>query len=598
MTQLGPVGVHACVASCHYRAQMDRVLQSPPNALGRVLGGLTESQHIAVTSDAAPLCVIAGAGSGKTRVLTRRVARRILDGSGDADRTLVLTFTRKAADELKKRLRRLEVPAVHAGTFHAVAYAQLRRHWSDQGRKFPALVDSPTRFVKKLLAESSHRNPEQSLVTSVCNEISWARAKVLSAEDYPAAAKRARRSSVDLDLVATIYADYSVTKERRGVIDLDDLIEKCADLLEHDESFASAQRWWYRHFFVDELQDLNPAQWRLLTAWLGDRDDLFVVGDPLQAVYGWNGADKNLLGEIVELLPGTAVLRLDDNHRCSPNVVEVARAVLGTQEGPSRIRSTHDDTGRVPLIRDFEDDMSEATEVARWLRECHRPGSGWSSLAVLARTNSRLDSVEVALKRAGIPAVRRGGAQRQQHAAIAALRSMRRDTRLRAALADLAAELDDLDWLASEIDEICAESPDADVGQFLLWRAAVSDAEDGGGSAELDAVQLATFHRAKGLEWHAVAVVGLEAGMVPIAHATRSSELEEERRALYVALTRAEVDLWCSWAKTRSVNDRTWTCEPSPYLAAMRTAARDLQPPDSVPMSVRISELRSKLAPV
>ena len=139
--------------------------------------------------------------------------------------------------------------------------------------------------------------------------------------------------SVDPDLVTTIYADYSITKMRRGVIDLDDLIEKCADLLENDEGFASAQRWWYRHFFVDELQDLNPAQWRLLSAWLGDREDLFVVGDPLQAVYGWNGADKNLLGEIEELLPGMTVLRLDDNHRCSPNLVEVARAVLGAQEG-------------------------------------------------------------------------------------------------------------------------------------------------------------------------------------------------------------------------------------------------------------------------
>jgi DNA helicase-2/ATP-dependent DNA helicase PcrA len=578
---------------------MDPVPETQARPLGSVLAGLTESQHAAVTSNAAPLCVIAGAGSGKTRVLTRRVARRVLDGSADADRTLVLTFTRKAADELRKRLGRLGVPAVHAGTFHAVAYAQLRRHWSDEGRRFPAIVDSPARLVRKLLAESLREAPDRSLVASVCNEISWARAKVLSAGEYPAAANLAGRSSVDPDLVAAIYRDYSTAKDRRGVVDLDDLIEKCADLLENDEDFASAQRWWFRHFFVDELQDLNPAQWRLLTAWLGERGDLFVVGDPLQAVYGWNGADKDLLGEIATLLPGTTVLRLDDNHRCSPNVVEVARAVLGSQEGPSRIRSTHDDIGRVPVIRDCEDDVSEATEVARWLRERHRPGSGWSSLAVLARTNSRLDSVEAALKRAGIPAVRRGGGRSRQPPAIAAMRQMQRGTRLRAALAEIAAELDDLDWLVAEIDEMCAETPDADVGQFLMWRAAASDADDHPGiNAKLDAVQLATFHRAKGLEWSAVAVVGLEAGMVPIAHATRSSELEEERRGLYVALTRAEEDLWCSWAKTRSVDDRTWNCEPSPYLAAMRDAARDLEMPSTVPVSVRISELRSKLAPV
>jgi DNA helicase II / ATP-dependent DNA helicase PcrA len=568
---------------------MDRPLE-------KVLIGLTPSQHAAVASEAAPLCVVAGAGSGKTRVLTRRVARRVIDGSADPERTLVLTFTRKAAEELRKRLGRLGVTsAVQAGTFHAVAYAQLRRSWSDEGRRAPAVLDSPGRLVRKLLLESSGRVPEHSLVTSVCSEISWARAKVLGPQDYPAAAKRSGRGSVDPDLVMQVYADYSIAKKRRGLVDLDDLVEQCADLLESNEAFASAQRWSNRHFFVDELQDLNPAQWRLLRAWLGGRDDLFVVGDPLQAVYAWNGADRDLLGDIESVLPGTTVLRLDDNHRCSPNIVCVARAVLGGQQGPMQIRSTREEPGSVPLIRDFEDDLAEATSLARWLREQHRPGSGWSSLAVLARTNSRLDPVEAALKRAGIPVVRRAMATESQHAALAALRSMPRSTPLRTGLADLSADLDGLDWLAREIDGICAEFPDADVGHFFWWRSTLADV-DGQGPESLDAVQLTTFHRAKGLEWSAVAVVGLEAGMVPIAHATRSEALEEERRVLYVALTRAERELWCSWAKTRCVEDRSWSCEPSPYLAAMQIAARGLEVPDPVPASVRISELRSRLA--
>jgi DNA helicase-2/ATP-dependent DNA helicase PcrA len=569
------------------------------SALEKVLIGLTNSQHAAVTSTATPLCVIAGAGSGKTRVLTRRVARRILDGSAEAERTLVLTFTRKAADELRKRLGRLDVtPAVNAGTFHAVAYAQLRRYWADSGRRSPAVLDSPARLVRKLLAEQSGRKPEQSLVTSVCNEISWARAKVLAPYDYPEAANRAGRSTVDPEIVTSVYADYSAAKHQRGLVDLDDLVEHCADALERDEAFASAQRWWYRHFFVDELQDMNPAQWRLLRAWLGDRDDLFVVGDPLQAVYGWNGADRDLLNNIATLVPGTTVLRLDDNHRCSPNVIEVARSVIGGQEGPIQIRSTRDDPGSLPVIREFEDDSVEATALTRWLREQHRPGSGWSSLAVLARTNSRLDPVEAALKLAGIPSVRRGAAG-EQHAALKALRSMRRNTPLRSALADLSTDCADLDleWLASEVDVVCSEIPDADVGQYFLWRASLADADgQGQDSQKVDAVQLSTFHRAKGLEWPAVAVVGLEAGMVPIAHATRSAALEEERRALYVALTRAEQELWCSWAKTRNVDDRTWSCEPSPYLAAISSAVRAMQVPDPVPASERISELRSRLA--
>jgi DNA helicase II / ATP-dependent DNA helicase PcrA len=580
--------VHRCVAPRRYRALMD-------SALEKVLIGLTSSQHAAVTSTATPLCVIAGAGSGKTRVLTRRVARRILDGSAEAERTLVLTFTRKAADELRKRLGRIEVtPAVNAGTFHAVAYAQLRRYWADGGRRSPAVLDSPARLVRKLLAERSGGKPEQSLVTSVCNEISWARAKVLAPDDYAEAANRAGRSTVDPEIVTSVYADYSAAKSHRGLVDLDDLVEHCADALERDEAFASAQRWWYRHFFVDELQDMNPAQWRLLRAWLGDRDDLFVVGDPLQAVYGWNGADRDLLNNIATLVPGTTVLRLDDNHRCSPNVIEVARSVLGGQEGPSQIRSTRDDPGSLPVIREFEDDSVEAAALTRWLREQHRPGSAWSSLAVLARTNSRLDRVEAALKVAGIPSVRRGAAG-EQHAALKALRSRRRDTPLRSALADLSTEYADLEWLASEVDVVCSEIPDADVGQYFLWRASVTDV-DGQDSQHVDAVQLSTFHRAKGLEWPAVAVVGLEAGMVPIAHATRSAALEEERRALYVALTRAEQELWCSWAKTRKVDDRTWSCEPSPYLAAMSSAVRGMQVPDPVPASERISELRCRLA--
>jgi superfamily I DNA/RNA helicase len=172
---------------------------------------------------------------------------------------------------------------------------------------------------------------------------------------------------------------------------------------------------------------------------------------------------------------------------------------------------------------------------------------------------------------------------------------MRRDTPLRSALADLSTDCADLEWLASEVDVVCSEIPDADVGQYFLWRASVTDV-DGQDSQHVDAVQLSTFHRAKGLEWPAVAVVGLEAGMVPIAHATRSAALEEERRALYVALTRAEQELWCSWARTRNVDDRTWICEPSPYLAAMSSAVRGMQVPDPVPASERISELRCRLA--
>ncbi len=513
----------------------------------------------------------------------------------------MLTFTRKAADELRRRLANLGVaPAVNAGTFHAMAYAQLRRHWADEGRRPPAVLDSPNRVVGRLLADSLGSKPEAATVSAVCSEISWARARVLDPERYTPEALRQGRTGTDPNVVAAVYAGYREAKKHRGVVDLDDLIESCADLLEQDEAFRSAQHWSYRHFFVDELQDLNPAQWRLLRAWLGGRDDLFVVGDPLQAVYSWNGADPGLLTRMTEVLPGTALLRLDDNHRCTSTVVDLARAALGDLAGSEQIRSARDDQGTVVAINDFPDDAAEAVAVARWLRERHRPGRGWGSLAVLARTNSRLDPVAGALEQAGIPFYRRGFFGRdQEDAAIAALRAMPRSTPLRTALADLASAIDDIDWLARQVDSICAEYPDADVGQLLWWRAAVTGPE---GFASLqdqtDAVQLATFHRAKGLEWTAVALVGIEAGMVPISHAVRPAALDEERRLLYVALTRAEQEIWCSWARRRSVGAQTWACEPSPYLAAINQAARAIERSDPVPVSVRISELRSALAPV
>jgi superfamily I DNA/RNA helicase len=202
-----------------------------------------------------------------------------------------------------------------------------------------------------------------------------------------------------------------------------------------------------------------------------------------------------------------------------------------------------------------------------------------------------------ALKQAGIPVARRDNPQRQGDSrTLAALRQMSRNTPLRSALAELATEFGDLDWLATEIDAVCGETPDADVGQFFSWRTAVTASEGlDADRYESDAVQLSTFHRAKGLEWTSVAVIGLEAGMVHIAHATRSAALDEERRLLYVAITRAEEELWCSWSRCRKVGKRTWDCEPSPYLAAMNLAAKASQPADPVPFSDRMSELRSKL---
>jgi DNA helicase-2/ATP-dependent DNA helicase PcrA len=593
---------------------------SVPSPTSRVLSpsalvhGLTPAQQAAVTCEDAPLCVLAAAGSGKTTVLARRVARRILDGSARAEHTLVVTFTRKASRELRQRLARLGVPGgVSAGTFHAMAFAQLRRHWADRGVRPPVVMDDPARLVRAVLGSGTRVKPTQ--IAAVLGELHWAQVSMVSADDYAAAALAAGRDTppgVSRADISGIYTGYVAEKTRRNLLDLDDLVTRCASLLEDDGAAAAAQRWRIRHVFVDEFQDVNPTQWRLLKAWLGDSHDLFVVGDPRQAIYAWNGADPTLLDRLPELLPGTSVLRLDDNHRSTPQVVGAASAVLGSD--PSQASRPD---GPSPVVDGFDDDDDEAAAVARWLRQAHRPGRPWSHLAVLARTNSRLDPVARALTRAGIPHRVSGGAKEAADArsALAELRRAPKHRHLRSALAELVVARqsrvsghdegettgDDRAptdaglprALAQLADEHALEFPDATVSEFLDWVVA-----GGEGAMELDAedgVELSTFHRAKGLEWPAVAVIGLEDGMVPIAYATTPEAVAEEHRLLYVALTRAEDDLWCSWARTRRVGGRTWRCDPSPLLAAVREASRDDDPgPDAGRLS-RIASLRTML---
>ncbi len=370
---------------------------------------------------------------------------------------------------------------------------------------------------------------------------------------------------------------------------------RCASLLEEDRAAAAAQRWRIRHVFVDEFQDVNPAQWRLLRAWLGDRSDLFVVGDPRQAIYAWNGADPTLLDRLPELLPGTTVLRLDDNHRSTPQVVGAARAVLGADPG----QASRPD-GPCPVVDGFDDDDDEAAAVARWLRHAHRPGRPWSHLAVLARTNARLDPIARALERAGIP-YRMGGTPKRPPPRGAPWPSSveRPKTRhLRSALAELVMTRQArADEDAAGLEHRRRPGP-GPVDCPVPWRSSPTStrssspmprwATSSTGSSPVatrawsstpsDGVELSTFHRAKGLEWPAVAVVGLEDGMVPIVYATTRQAIAEERRLLYVALTRAEDELWCSWARTRRAGDRTWRCDPSPLLAAVAEASRDAAP--------------------
>lgn len=500
---------------------------------------LEPSQRAAVMADEPVVCVLAGAGTGKTRVLTLRVARRVDDGSAHASHVLVCTFSRKAAAELRERLRVLGAGGrVEAGTLHRTALRLIARHREDRRLPAPPVLADRRGFLARLAEQAGDRRrggvpKDWPPAARLDAEIGWAKSRLVSPDGYEDAARRAgRRAPAPPPRVAAAYARYEEARVRGGLLDLDDLVLHAGELLQGDAAFARAARWWHRHLFVDEAQDLNEAQYRLLRQLAGDEPDLFVVGDPDQSVYGWNGADPAILERIAHEFAGTRVLRLHANHRCSPQVVRVAVAALGASgSGPSSERAD----GPVPRVVSLPSDEEEARWLAREVWLAHRPGRRWSSIAVLARTNAHLTRFTAALDEEHVP--------------------------WRIAGADLAP--------ASDVRAETAGAPVADGDGADAPTARAADAAPRG-----DAVVLSTFHRAKGLQWPAVFVTGLADGLVPLVSSRTKAARDEERRLLYVALTRAEDELTCSWALHPEGRSGTGQPprRPCPWLAAIDAA--------------------------
>ena len=611
-----------------YGLFMDSSGRRSNDLAGRLLAGCDPQQREAITTEARPLCVLAAAGSGKTRVLTRRIAWRVNEGSAAAQYVLALTFTRKAASELRGRLAGLGLAEpTTAGTFHAVALGELRRLAAERGRPAPVVIASKAAL---LAAAAGHDIAhDRATLADLASEIEWAQAQCITARDYRRAASPSGRSSpCDPALVTEIWKRYEREKQRRGVLDFDDLLLRCSGELESDPDFAASARWRFRHLFVDEYQDVNPAQVRLLDRWLGDNDDLCVVGDPDQAIYAWNGSDPRALIDFPQCHPTARVIRLDMNYRSTEAVLAVATSVLKGEstlapEPPADDRSSEasEQPGDIvptayprsggaahPIIA-YESDADEALGVITALRKARSPGAPWSSLAVLARTNAQLVLFERELGAAGIPFRSGGGraflARPQVRQALDRLTSPPNPPGMRAWLEEIvvlagASALggaddefavfgdpsvgngtakpargdDDLLELGALAAEYLRSDSGASAAGFVSWleTSLRSDPPRQVG----DAVDVMTFHRAKGLEWRVVFVTGLEDGLVPIARARTPDAVAEERRLLYVACTRAMDDLRCSWARERSFAGRRSVRKPSPYLAAIEATHRDL----------------------
>ncbi len=430
-------------------------------------------------------------------------------------------------------------------------------------------------------------------MAELAGHIEWAKARLIDPDAFEEGARDASRTfpaGLPPAAVARLYARYEHEKVRRGLIDFDDLLVRCAEAIESDPAFAAAQRWRWRHLFVDEFQDVNPLQYRLLLAWLGPSTDLCVVGDPDQAVYSWNGADPELLTGMPRHWPTAEVVRLEDNHRCSPQILAAAAAVLDRTD--RQLRSTAADGPR-PSVTAYASEAAEATGIAAGVQRAHGHGRRWGSLAVLTRTNAQLIPIQQALEAAGVPYW--SPSQRELlHDPVAREVLMAVRTRpgvpLQMVAADLAASAEErslgsedrsgtLTALAELARTFCRQEPESTAAQWLAWLpTAVSD--DPRTPPPHDAVTLCSFHRAKGLEWEAVWVAGLEEGLVPIGRAATAAAHAEERRLLYVALTRPSAELFCSWAGQRTFGSRPVPRRASPWLEAIRTAGSDQ--PDGV----------------
>ncbi len=383
-----------------------------------------------------------------------------------------------------------------------------------------------------------------------------------------------------LGTVATTYGRYMDQKRRRRLVDFDDILRLAARDLEADPVYAAARRWRFRHLFVDEFQDVNPLQYHLLQQWLGPESDVCIVGDPNQAIYAWNGADARYLVDFDRFFPGGDSVVLADNCRSTPQILAVANAVL--QQGANvaiRLRP-HRSVGDVPTVTAPDHDEAEARAVARRCRDSHRPGVPWSAQAVLVRTNAQTTLLAEAMSNAGVPhRVRGAGRLLEQPEVTEALQVLRRAATLEVGLADLDHDVLHSDRLTEERAANVAEIvrlgrehmalvPDGDIRAFIAWLTTTLRDEDRGGG---DAVDIVTFHAAKGLEWPIVHLAGLEEGYVPIHHAETQDDLDEERRLLYVALTRARDELHCSWSRKRTFGSRTMNRSPSPWLDAIET---------------------------
>ncbi|MGH2720222.1 MAG: ATP-dependent helicase [Actinomycetota bacterium] len=522
----------------------------------RVFEGLNDEQAAAVAAVRGPVCILAGAGTGKTTTITRRIANQVVTGTFAPGQILAVTFTDKAAGEMAARLGRLGAGGVRARTFHAEALAQYRRLSSDTSE----ILGSKAQVLASLVS----RLPPPYRFTplrDVATEIEWAKNRLVKPAGYADAAA-GREPPIPVEDMARVFAAYEQRKARARLIDFEDLLERTADALRADPAGLEALRGRYRAFTVDEYQDVNLLQQTLLDAWVGDRDDVCVVGDDRQSIFGFTGATPRHLIGFPGRHPGCRVIRLTANYRSTPQILDVANRLVARMGGPGAPLRPILPAGAPPVFRSFALGGDEVGAVVADVERLRAGGVELEQMAVLLRINGRSEDFEAALSRKGIPYQVRDSAFLRRPAARSVFQRLKRAAPGTAAAGAVEACVRALGYdegVEAQGDEATRQ---ADLERLLhLAREYPGDGGVAGFLADLErrfareaegrGVQLLTYHRAKGLEFDVVFLPRLEEKEIPFVYARTPEAVEEERRLFYVGITRARRHLFLSWAGER-----------------------------------------------
>ncbi|MGW4567989.1 ATP-dependent DNA helicase UvrD2 [Streptomyces sp. NPDC004561] len=573
-----------------------------PSGADAVLEGLDPEQREVATALHGPVCVLAGAGTGKTRAITHRIAYGVRAGILHPSTVLAVTFTNRAAGEMRGRLRQLGAHGVQARTFHSAALRQLQYFWPKAiGGSLPRLVDRKIQLVADAAAALGTRLDRGEL-RDVTAEIEWSKVTQTIPADYPyAAAKAGRETPRDPAEIAHLYAAYEDLKRDRSVIDFEDVLLLTVAVLQDRHDIADQVRAQYQHFVVDEYQDVSPLQQRLLELWLGERDNLCVVGDASQTIYSFTGATPDHLLDFRARHPAATVVKLVRDYRSTPQVVRLANGLLTQAHGRAADHRlelvSQRPAGPEPLYTEYTDEPAEAEGAARRIRDLIDAGVPAAEIAILFRTNSQSETYEQALADAAVPyqlrgaerffdrpEVRKAGIALRGAARFGGNDSLLDDTvdlpsQVRAVLSGegwtsrppagsgaVRERWESLAALVNLAHDLAAARPGATLADFVTELEERANAQH---APTVQGVTLASLHAAKGLEWDVVFLVGIAEGMLPITYAKTDEQVEEERRLLYVGVTRARERLHLSWSLSRSPGGRP-NRRPSRFLDGLR----------------------------